>query len=60
LIDKVKQRIILFKNKISILYKLEPLDKVSLVSTLENFIASLIFGAVIAIAYVALSKKIVD
>ncbi len=72
LIDKVKQRNILFKGliygitvwflifNITILFKLEPLDQISFVCALENFIASLIFGAVIAIAYAVLSKKIVD
>jgi hypothetical protein len=72
LIDKVKQRNILFKGQlygvaiwfvvytITILFKLKPLDKISLASTLENFIASMIFGAVLAIAYAVLSKKIVD
>lgn len=71
-IDKVRKRNILFKGMlfgmtiwfltytITILFKLKPLDKVSLSSAMENYIAALIFGAVIAITYKVLSEKIVD
>lgn len=45
---------------ITIIYKLKPLDKVSIASAVENFLASLIFGVAIAVAYNLLSKKIVD
>lgn len=72
LLDKIKKRNIYFKGAIyglfvwflaytiTILFKLKPLDKISLESTLENFMASIIFGIVLALAYKILSGKIAE
>jgi hypothetical protein len=69
-IDKVKRENILFKGfvfgntiwfilySINILYKIEPLKKLSLESSIENYLGSLIFGLVLGFAYSRLSKEI--
>lgn len=72
LIDKVKPANILFKGSlfgiltwfvvyvVNILYKIEPLKRITLPSTLENYIASVIFGLVLGLAYQRLSNPAPD
>ena len=71
-IDKVRKMNLWFKGlifsmgvwflvyTITILFELKPLNKISLESTLENFLTSLIFGLTIAISYARFAPKIIE